>query len=100
MRGGGGCGHVDDALARTGPVRGQREYTLPTARSFAHMPTAFDHYVDETPKDSSIHCPSSTTDRLASRRRSQAAPGSYLNWKGLGVELMFHFSTARQALFA
>ncbi len=25
----------------------------------------------------------STTDRLASRRRSQAAPGSYLNWKRL-----------------
>ena len=24
-----------------------------------------------------------TTDRLASRRRSQAAPGSYLNWKRL-----------------
>jgi len=35
---------VDDALARTGTARGQREYTLPTARAFAHMPTAFDHY--------------------------------------------------------
>ena len=39
-----GCGHVDDALARTGAARGQREYTLPTVRAFAHMPTAFDHY--------------------------------------------------------
>jgi hypothetical protein len=35
---------VDDALARTGAARGQREYTLPTARAFAHMPTAFDHH--------------------------------------------------------
>ena len=37
---GGGCGHVDDALARTGAVRGQR-CALPTARAFDHMPTAF-----------------------------------------------------------
>jgi len=29
--------------------------------------------------------PSSTTDQLASRRRYQAAPGSYLNWKRLSV---------------
>lgn len=28
---------------------------------------------------------SSTTDRLASRRRCQAAPGSYLNWERLQV---------------
>ena len=35
---------MDDALARTGAARGQREYTLPTARAFAHMPTAFDHH--------------------------------------------------------
>jgi hypothetical protein len=35
-----GRGHVDDALARTGTARGQRGYTLPTARAFAHMPTA------------------------------------------------------------
>jgi hypothetical protein len=34
---------VDDALARTGTARGQR-CALPTARAFAHMPTAFDHY--------------------------------------------------------
>jgi hypothetical protein len=34
---------VDDALARTDAVRGQREYTLPTDRAFAHMPTALDH---------------------------------------------------------
>jgi hypothetical protein len=33
---------VDDALARTGAARGQR-YALPTARTFAHMPTALDH---------------------------------------------------------
>ena len=39
---GAGCGHVDDALARTGAVRGQR-CALPTDRAFAHMPTAFDH---------------------------------------------------------
>jgi hypothetical protein len=32
-----------DALARTGTARGQREYTLPTARAFAHMPTASHH---------------------------------------------------------
>jgi hypothetical protein len=32
-----------DALARTGEARGQREYTLPTALAFAHMPTALDH---------------------------------------------------------
>ena len=38
-----GCGHVDDALARTGTARGQREYTLPTARAFAQLPTALDH---------------------------------------------------------
>ena len=37
-----GRGHVDDALARTGTARGQRGYTLPTARAFAHMPTALD----------------------------------------------------------
>ncbi len=30
-----GCGHVDKA-----PARGQRGYTLPTARRLAHMPTA------------------------------------------------------------
>jgi hypothetical protein len=30
-----GCGHVDKP-----PVRGQRGYTLPTARRLAHMPTA------------------------------------------------------------
>lgn len=35
---------MDDALTRTGAARGQREYTLPTARAFAHMPTAFDHH--------------------------------------------------------
>ncbi len=28
-----------------------------------------------------------TTDRLASRRRSQAAPGSYLDWKRLGPDI-------------
>jgi hypothetical protein len=32
-----------DALARTGTARGQRGYTLPTARAFAHMPTACHH---------------------------------------------------------
>jgi len=31
---------MDDALTRTGAARGQRGYTLPTARAFAHMPTA------------------------------------------------------------
>jgi hypothetical protein len=36
-----GYGHVDDALTRTGTVRGQRR-ALPTARTFAHMPTALD----------------------------------------------------------
>ncbi|MBI2745964.1 MAG: hypothetical protein HYX45_10300 [Burkholderiales bacterium] len=39
-----GCGHVDDALARTGAGGGQRGYTLPTARAFDHMPTAPDHH--------------------------------------------------------
>lgn len=39
---------MDDALARTGAARGQREYTLLTARAFAHMPTAFDHGEIET----------------------------------------------------
>jgi hypothetical protein len=38
-----GRGHVDDALTRTGTARGQRGYTLPTARAFAHMPTASHH---------------------------------------------------------
>jgi hypothetical protein len=33
---------MDDALARTGTAREQRAYTLPTARAFAHMPTALD----------------------------------------------------------
>ena len=33
-----GCGDVDDALARTDAARGQRGYTLPTARAFASMP--------------------------------------------------------------
>ena len=33
---------MDDALTRTGTVRGQRR-ALPTARTFDHMPTAFDH---------------------------------------------------------
>jgi hypothetical protein len=51
---------VDDALARTGAARGQREYTLPTARAFAHMPTAFDHYEiqeDLSPKTGAVpHC--------------------------------------------
>ena len=32
--------------------------------------------------------PSSTTDRLASRRRYQAAPGSYLNWKRLPQQIL------------
>ena len=31
-------------LNGAGPCRGQREYTLPTARPFAHMPTAIDHH--------------------------------------------------------
>jgi len=35
-------GHVDDALTRTGAARGQRR-ALPTASTFAHMPTALDH---------------------------------------------------------
>jgi hypothetical protein len=35
---------VDDALARTGTGRGQREYALPTAGAFAHMPTALYHH--------------------------------------------------------
>ena len=30
-------------LNGAGPVRGQRGYALPTARSFDHMPTAFHH---------------------------------------------------------
>ena len=51
---------MDDALARTGAARGQREYTLPTARAFAHMPTAFDHYgiqEDLSPKTGAVpHC--------------------------------------------
>jgi hypothetical protein len=34
---------MDDALTRTGASGGQREYTLPAARAFAHMPTALDH---------------------------------------------------------
>lgn len=38
---------MDDALARTGTARGQREYTLPTVRAFAHMPTALDHGVQK-----------------------------------------------------
>ena len=33
---------MDDALARTGAVRGQR-CALPTARAFAHLPAALDH---------------------------------------------------------
>jgi len=37
-----GCGHVDDALARTGAARGQR-CSLTTAHAFAHVPTAHDH---------------------------------------------------------
>ena len=51
---------MDDALARTGAARGQREYTLPTARAFAHMPTAFDHYEiheELSPKTGAVpHC--------------------------------------------
>ena len=38
---------MDDALTRTGAGRGQREYTLPTAATFAHMPTALDRDEDE-----------------------------------------------------
>ena len=38
-----------DALARTGTARGQREYTLPTVRAFAHMPTASYHGQIERP---------------------------------------------------
>jgi len=30
-------------LNGAGPGHGQREYTLPTARSLDHMPTAFHH---------------------------------------------------------
>lgn len=34
-------------LHGAGPVRGQRGYALPTARSFDHMPTAF-HQTEES----------------------------------------------------
>ena len=53
---------MDDALARTGTARGQREYTLPTAGAFDHMPTAFDH--DD--KKSNPHAP---------RYRAEPGPG-------------------------
>jgi len=33
-----------DALARTGTALVEREYALPTARAFNHMPTACDHH--------------------------------------------------------
>ena len=39
--------------------------------------------VEEPPNRGPNTLATSTTDRLASRRRSQAAPGSYLNWKRL-----------------
>ena len=63
---------MDDALTRTGTARGRR-LALPTARAFAHMPTAL--YRVKNPKHQGPHTlVGSTTDRLASRHRSQGAP--------------------------
>jgi len=67
---------MDDALTRTGAARGQR-CALPTARAFAHMPTACDPPT-RTRKPGRQYTVLVYMDRLASRRRSQAAPGSYL----------------------
>ena len=46
---------MDDALTRTGTVRGQRR-ALPTARTFDHMPTAFDHGRTNPNCRTPIHC--------------------------------------------
>ncbi len=82
----GAAGAVDMWTRRlngAGQARGQRGYTLPTVQSLDHMPTALHHHLKvQEPRTNTL--PRSTTDRLASRRRSQGASGSYLNWKRLG----------------
>ena len=81
---------MDDALARTGSAAwttaGTRSPTPPRA-AFAHMPTAFDHQ-EPTNKDQQLNTLIRlTTDRRSLRHQGQAAPGSYLNWKRLGLHV-------------
>ena len=68
-----GRGHVDDALARTGTARGQRGYTLPTARAFAHMPTASHHGQIKRPNPKAM--PLRIAQPAVSLTRSRTAAG-------------------------
>jgi transposase InsO family protein len=57
-------------------------HALPTARSLRPLAHSL-RRPREQPQPPAPYTGASSTDRLASRRRSQAAPGSNLIWKGL-----------------
>jgi hypothetical protein len=66
---------VDDALARTGTARGQREYALPTARAFDHMPTACDHHEIERKTGTRVRiCVNASPHEHAGRLLNAAGP--------------------------